>query len=123
MNKIINKNAKKILHKIDTLYGKYTNCDGKLILSEDALNVIDEVLKEGLLFYNEVVEEKDILTDGLKIIMHNVYTYAEKLHKTEQNAKKINLQNVVVIWQQLICALAVFCNTILDMQDEKPVLN
>ena len=113
--KAIYKHAEKFLNTVDNFEKNYVGVDGKMVRSKDAIESLDALLKKGLKLYNDVINEKvyekfPILT----VILNKIKEYADKLENNEQTAKKLTMENALVIWQQLEVALALLASYIVD---------
>ena len=114
-NRTLYKHAEKFLALVDKFEKEQITADGKMVRSQDALKTLDNVLKKGLKFHNEVVE-KELHKEFpvLNVILTRVEEYASKLQINEHNAKKLTLENSFIIWQQLEVALALLASYVMD---------
>ena len=92
----------KFLVHSDTFMEDYYNMDDKLIKCEGSFVALTSLLKEGLEFYNYIVDKK-LFQDNEQIqqILLQTNAKAGLLAVTEENAKNITLKNSFDIWQEL----------------------
>lgn len=120
--KALYKHAEKLTETINKFEKENVNLEGKMVRSKEALKTLDKLLKKGLKFYNEIVENKMHETyPVLAIPMAKVLELTGRLEITEANAKKLNMENSFQIWQQLEVALAVLACTYLEVIDNENV--
>ena len=113
--KVLIKHAEKFLKVVDDFEKNEIDIDGKMVRSEEAFNKLDDLLRKGLKFHNEVIEKK--LYEKfpiLNVILSTIKEYTDKIQATEEAAKKLTLENSIVIWQQLETALAVLASYVID---------
>ena len=114
------KKAEKFLTLVDD-FEKTQVGDGKMVRSQEALSTLDSIIHKGLKLYNAVIEETDMMEKNpvLRIIGNHIHEYANKLYINDTNAKKLTLENSLIIWQQLETALALFASTLMDLLHEE----
>jgi hypothetical protein len=113
--KVLLKHAEKFLKAVDDFEKNEIDIDGKMVRSEEAFSKLDDLLRKGLKFHNEVIEKK--LYEKfpiLNVILSTIKEYTNKIQATEEAAKKLTLENSIVIWQQLETALAVLASYVID---------
>ena len=113
--KVIYKHAEKFLNAVDKFEKDYVGVDGKMVRSKEAIESLDTLLKKGLKFYNDVINEKVYEKfPMLSVILNKIKEYTDKLKNNEQTAKKLTMENALVIWQQLEVALALLASYVMD---------
>lgn len=119
MNRLY-KHAEKFLLLVDKFEKDQITSDGKMVRSREALTMLDALIKKGVKFYNEVIEEK--LPEKyplLNIILTHIKEYTDKLQINEYNSKKLTLENSLIIWQQLETALALLASYVMEFLHEE----
>lgn len=114
------KQAEKFLNLIEKFESEHVG-NGKMVRSLDALTALDSIIKKGLKFYNNVIAESELIqkNTALAAISMHIQEYANKLVINDENAKKLTLENSLIIWQQLEVALALFASTVMDLLAEE----
>lgn len=114
------KKSEKFLTLIDNFEGKYITFEGQMLHTQEAFSALDKIIKQGLKLYNDIVEAKLYEKyPALNIIMHHIKEYTDKLEINDNNAKKLTLENSLVIWQQLEVALAALASYTMDYLHEE----
>jgi hypothetical protein len=110
--------ADAIVKQIDTHYGEYKTEEGKDVISEDMIKSLNTIVENGFVLHKYILE-KQLYTGDLELIaiMNELSQYAEKLQVNEQNAKKLDFQNALQIWNQCTIVIATMACRLLDRRD------
>ena len=112
--------SKKLLEQINEYCGQYTGVDGKDVVSELSIMALQEILEEGFVLHNYLIEHK--LFEDKPTVKSNLLQlegFMNRLAITKENAEKLKLSNAVQIWNQTKIAIAVLAGSVLDEYEEK----
>ena len=112
--------SEKIIKDIEDYSAEYVTDEGKTVTTEAELKALNTIIEEGFTLYKYLVEKK-LYEDKPEVIvaLNEVGKYLEKLQINEENVKKLQLSNVMQIWNQAKLAIAVLACALLDYRDEQ----
>jgi hypothetical protein len=110
--------ADAIVKQIDIHYGEYKTEEGKDVISEDMIKSLNTIVENGFVLHKYIIE-KELYTGDLELIaiMNELSQYAEKLQVNDENAKKLDFQNALQIWNQCVIIIATMACRLLDRRD------
>lgn len=111
--------SEKIINDIENYSLKYTAPDGKIIHNEESLAELNTILQEGFTLHKYMIEKN--LYEGkpeITAVLIELGKYMEKLQITKENAEKLNLENVILIWEQAKVTIALLACDILDFKEK-----
>ena len=110
--------SEKIITDINTYSEKHISKEGKSINTEESLQLLNQILEEGLTLYKYLIE-KELFKDKPSIegSLNGMQKYYNKLVINEDNAKKLTLSNAMQLWEQLRVSIAFLACTVLDYRD------
>lgn len=110
--------SEKILERINTYSEKYTTENATTVRSEDSINLLNEIIENGLSLYKYLVDKKYYeKKPGITAALLELGKYIDKLQINEKNSKKLKLSNALQIWDQTKLAIAVLACEVLDYRD------
>lgn len=103
MNKKLFEKLTEFLTDTNRLYEEYVDDMGQLIMSTETLSHLTSAMKSGLEVYNMVVAAEDYKEDSdIQGVLVEIAREIEKVKTTEENAKKLNLQSSINIWETIV---------------------
>lgn len=103
MNKKLFEKLTEFLTDTNRLYEEYVDDMGQLIMSTETLSHLTSAMKSGLEVYNMVVAAEDYKEDSdIQGVLVEIAREIEKVKTTEENAKKLNLQSSITIWETIV---------------------
>lgn len=123
MNEVIKKAcdlSKKLLDQINEHCGQYTGVNGKDVVSEVSMSLLQEIIEEGFALHNYLTEHK-LYEDkpAIRQALIQLEDYMKRLTINKENAEKLRLSNAIQIWNQAKIAIAVLAGIVLDEYEEK----
>ena len=110
--------AKKVIIEINDYQEKYTSFEGKHIITDDAIKVLDKIIHDGLILYKRVIDKKVYVGKPEIIsILNDMNKLLEKLQINEENAKNVNLSSGLQLWEQLKVMIALLASYVMDYQE------
>lgn len=107
--------SKKLLDQINEYCGQYTGINGKDVVSESSIALLQEIMEEGFALHNYLTEHK--LYENKPAIQQSLIQledYMKRLAINKENAEKLRLSNAIQIWNQAKIAIAVLAGAVLD---------
>lgn len=112
--------SEKILNEIENYSKEYTTDDGKIAMTNMALNKLHMIIEDGFVLYKYCIDKKLYKKySSLIPLLNSVAEIAEKLQVNEINAKKLNLSSAIQIWQQGKVSIALLACEIMDLYEEE----
>ena len=110
--------SEKIINDVEAYSLKYTTPDSNIIHNEESLADLNIILEEGFTLYKYMIE-KNLYVEKPEITatLTELGKYIEKLQITKENAEKLNLENVLIIWEQAKMTIAMLACNVLDYRD------
>ena len=107
--------SKKLLDQINEYCGQYTGINGKDVVSESSIALLQEIMEEGFALHNYLTEHK--LYENKPAIQQSLIQledYMKRLAINKENAEKLRLSNAIQIWNQAKIAIDVLAGAVLD---------
>lgn len=108
----------KIVKEVNEYTDLYMQDDGKLSNTELSLKALSSILEKGFLLV-KYIYEKNLHKQYpvLGGICEEIEKYMNKLSTTEENAKKLQLDSALQLWQQSKILIAFLACTVLDLEE------
>lgn len=114
--------SEKIINSINDYVNKYMSEDGKFSNTQNSIFELNDIIESGFVLYKYVVEKG--IADKYPVISgicNELQKYIDKLNTNDENAKKLNMESAIQIWQQAKIVIAFLASTILDIKEEDNV--
>lgn len=107
-----------IIDKVNEYTNKYMTADGKNTNTAASLQDLNDIIEKGFVLDKYIVEkgiaDKYPVLAGMCVELQK---YIDKLNTNEENAKKLNMESALQIWQQCKIIIAFMASTILDIKE------
>ena len=112
--------CEKIIVDSETYAKDYVSDEGKLIISEDSITMLNTIIEEGFTLYKYLLE-KDLLKSIPEAIpaTTEIKKYIDKLTINKKNAKKHHLSTALQLWNQAKLAIVYLACILLDYRDKQ----
>lgn len=122
---MIEKQAKElaniIVKQTNEFYEKHMNAiTNTFIPTEEGLQALQEILQKGLNLHNFIIKHS-LYTDqpNIQASLIEEEKYVKLLQINDTNSKKLNLENAIQIWLQLLIVITLTSNNILNYYENK----
>lgn len=103
MEKKLFEKLTEFLTDTNRLYEEYVDDSGQLVMSTETLSHLTSAMRSGLEVYNMAVTAEDLKEDAdIQGVLSEIAVEVEKIKTTEENAKKLNLQSSINIWETIV---------------------
>jgi len=103
MEKKLFEKLTEFLTDTNRLYEEYVDDSGQLVMSTETLSHLTSAMRSGLEVYNMAVTAEDLKEDAdIQGVLSEIAVEVEKIKTTEANAKKLNLQSSINIWETIV---------------------
>ncbi len=103
MEKKLFEKLTEFLTDTNRLYEEYVDDSGQLVMSTETLSHLTSAMRSGLEVYNMAVTAEDLKEDAdIQGVLSEIAVEVEKIKTTEENAKKLNLQTSINIWETIV---------------------
>lgn len=107
-----------IIDKVNDYTNKYMNTEGKCITTFNSIQDLNDIIEKGFIL-DKYLMEKNIVDKYpvLAGICMELQKYIDKLSTKEENAKKLNMESALQIWQQAKIIIAFLASAVLDIKE------
>lgn len=103
MEKKLFEKLTEFLTDTNRLYEEYVDDSGQLVMSTETLSHLTSAMRSGLEVYNMAVTAEDLKEDAdIQGVLSEIAVEVKKIKTTEENAKKLNLQSSINIWETIV---------------------
>ena len=103
MEKKLFEKLTEFLTDTNRLYEEYVDDSGQLVMTTETLSHLTSAMRSGLEVYNMAVTAEDLKEDAdIQGVLSEIAVEVEKIKTTEANAKKLNLQSSINIWETIV---------------------
>lgn len=114
--------SEKIITSVNNYVNKYMSDDGKFSNTRDSIFELNDIIESGFVLHKYLIEKgianKYPVISGICVELQK---YIDKLNTNDENAKKLNMESALQIWQQAKIVIAFLASTVLDIKEEDNV--